>query len=136
MSDRQSDGNSSSSESAESGRDPFDEPIEDINRIDTSPRNFSDEEPSPSQYQAEKLLEEEAHGSDEEQPPEMSNSDAEEVMQRQVDPGLLVKSKRTMKPVRAINPGPQPRRPTAATLAAKRVRFQVSARTVMTLTHC
>ena len=56
-------------------------------------------------------------------------------MQRPVDPGLLVSAKRTVNPVQLINPRPQ-RRQTAATVARKRVRFQVSARTVMVLTHC
>ena len=65
-------------------------------------------------------------------------ADEEEVMQRPVDPGLLVKTKamRSVRPVQPIKPRPQQGRPTAATVARKRVRFQVSARTVMVLTHC
>ena len=55
---------------------------------------------------------------------------------RPVDPGLLVTAKRAVKPVHLINPQPQQRRPTAATVARKRVRFQVSGRPVMVLTLC
>ena len=65
-------------------------------------------------------------------------AEEEEVMQRPVDPGLLVKSKavRSVRPVQPIKPRHQQGRPTAATVARQRVRFQVSARTVMVLTHC
>ena len=63
-------------------------------------------------------------------------ADEEGVMQRPVDPGLLVTAKRAVKPVQLINPQPQQRRPTAATVARKRVRFQVSGRPVMVLTLC
>ncbi len=55
MSDRQSDGNSSSAESDDSGRDPFDLPTEDINFMDGSPPSADEFDPSPSQYRAEKL---------------------------------------------------------------------------------
>ena len=44
MSDGQSDGNSSSSDSDDSRRDPFDEPTEDINQEDTSIFNLVDPE--------------------------------------------------------------------------------------------
>ncbi len=45
--------------------------------------------------------------------------DEEEVMQRPVDPKLLVPAERAVKPVQLINPRPQ-RRLTAATVARKR----------------
>ena len=65
-------------------------------------------------------------------------AEAEEVMQRPVDPGLLFKSKagRSVRPVQPIKPRHPQGRPTAATVARKRVRFQDSARTVMVLTLC
>ena len=65
-------------------------------------------------------------------------AEEEEVMQRPVDPGLLFKSKagRSVRPVQPSKPRHPQGRPTAATVARKRVRFQVSARTVLVLTHC
>ena len=78
MSDGQSDGSSSSSESGDSRRDPFDEPTEDNNLVVPSPRSFSDKEPSPSQYQAQKLRDDAADGNEEEQPPDLISSDDED----------------------------------------------------------
>ena len=79
MSDRQSDGNSSSAESDDSRRDPFDEPTEDINYVDGSPRSADEIDPSPSQYRAEKLRRDAAHEFEEEQPPDLtSDSDDDE----------------------------------------------------------
>ena len=79
MSDRQSDGNLSSPESVDSGRDPFDEPTEDINYVDASPRSADEVDPSPSQYRAEKLRHDAAHEFEEEQPPDLtSDSDDDE----------------------------------------------------------
>ena len=73
MSDRQSDGNSSSSESDDSGRDPFDDPTEDINYVDASPRSADELDPSPSQYRAEKLRHDAADEFEEEEAPELSS---------------------------------------------------------------
>ena len=79
MSDRQSDGNSSSSDSDDSRRDPFDEPTEDINYDEGSPRSADENDPSPSQYRAEKLRHDAAHEYEEEEPPELtSESDDDE----------------------------------------------------------
>ena len=79
MSDGQSDGNSSSSESNDSGRDPFDEATEDINYDEGSPRSADENDPSPSQYRAEKLRHDAAHEYEEEEPPELtSESDDDE----------------------------------------------------------
>ena len=79
MSDGQSDGNSSSSESNDSRRDPFDEPTEDINYDEGSPRSADEIDPSPSQYRAEKLRHDAAHEYEEEEPPELtSESDDDE----------------------------------------------------------
>ena len=77
MSDRQSDGYSSSSESDDSGHDPFDEATEDINVDVPSPRSVSEEDPTPSQYRAEKLRHDAAHEFEEEQPPNLT-SDSED----------------------------------------------------------
>ena len=78
MSDGQSDGSSSSSESGDFRRDPFDVPTEDNNFVEPSLRSFSDEEHSPSQYQAQKLRDDAAHGNEEEQPPDLISSDDED----------------------------------------------------------
>ena len=78
MSDGQSDGSSSSSESGDSVRDPFDVATEDINISYASPPSSSDEEPTPSQYRAEKMRHDAAHEYEDEQPPDLINSDDED----------------------------------------------------------
>ena len=77
MSGGQSDGSSSSSESDDSVRDPFDVPTEDISVAVPSPPSSSQEEPTPSQYRAEKLRHDAAHEFEEEQPPNLT-SDSED----------------------------------------------------------
>ena len=78
MSDGQSNGSSSSSESGDSLRDPFAVATEDINISDASPPSSSDEVPTSSQYQAEKLRHDAAHEYEDDLPPEMINSDDED----------------------------------------------------------
>ena len=78
MSDRESDGSSSSSESGDSRRDPFDVPTEENNINEPSPRSLNEEEHSPSQYQAQKLRDDAADENEDDQPPEMINSDDED----------------------------------------------------------
>ena len=73
MSDGQSDENSSSSESNDSRRDPFDEPTEDINYDEGSPRSADEIDPSPSQYRAEKLRRDAVHEMEEEEAVEFSS---------------------------------------------------------------
>ena len=75
---RQYGGLSTSSESGDSRRDPFDVPTEDNNLVVPSPRSFSDEEPSPSQYRLEKMRDDAADENEDDQPPEMINSDDED----------------------------------------------------------
>ena len=73
MADRQSDGNSSSAESDDSGRDPFDVPTEDINFIEGSLPSADELDPSPSQYRAEKLRRDAAHEMDEDEASELAS---------------------------------------------------------------
>ena len=70
-------GLSTSSESGDSQRDPFAEPTEDNDSDVPSPRCGSEEEPSPSQYQAEKLRDDAADENEEVEPPEIT-SDSED----------------------------------------------------------
>ena len=102
---RQYGGLSTSSESGDSGRDPFDVPTEDINVAVPSPRSSSEKEPTPSQYQAEKLQEEDADENEDEEPPELtSESDDDEesppVKHTKYSPPKFINRHRLMKFIR------------------------------------
>ena len=71
-------GLSTSSESGDSQRDPFAVATEDNDSDVPSSRSGSDEEPTPSQYRAEKMRHDAAHEYEDEQPPDLINSDDED----------------------------------------------------------
>ena len=76
MSDQPSERSSSSSESGDSRRDPFDVPTEENNINEPSPRSLNEEEHSPSQYQAQKLRDDVAAENEDDDPPDLIHSDS------------------------------------------------------------
>ena len=70
---RQFGGLSTFSESGDSQRDPFADPTEYNDFYVPSPRSGSEEEPSPSQYQAEKMQEDAADENEDEEPLDLTS---------------------------------------------------------------